>query len=256
MLVRTSGGFTMKLNGRGKQVAAAAEAMEFLRERPWISVGWHMHFWGSPVLPAEQVPSLIRENGHFLKDVTSNENVNEEEAYAELWAEIVRCINILGRAPDYTIFGARPGTPFGSALTRILKEFNIPGNFVRERMGEVEFPPEANAPKLEFKPPAPKPGEKMPKLPAFPGFAVDPKWESRKIWGTGITSDVFLMTDSVTELYNNYDPLDFYLKELAKEWQSQKQISCAGCSVRRYFRAVYAVRYALRPRCFAQAYCA
>jgi len=31
MLVRTSGGFTMKLNGRGKQVAAAAEAMEFLR---------------------------------------------------------------------------------------------------------------------------------------------------------------------------------------------------------------------------------
>lgn len=66
------------------------EAMEFLRERPWISVGWHMHFWGSPVLPAEEVTTLLRENGHFRKDITSAEDVSEVEAYAELRAEILR----------------------------------------------------------------------------------------------------------------------------------------------------------------------
>jgi len=24
------------------------EAMEFLKERPWISVNWHTHWWGDP----------------------------------------------------------------------------------------------------------------------------------------------------------------------------------------------------------------
>lgn len=33
------------------------EALEFLRERPWLSIGWHSHFWFSPVLPVEQVQS-------------------------------------------------------------------------------------------------------------------------------------------------------------------------------------------------------
>lgn len=192
----------------------AVEAMEFLRERTWISVGWHMHFWGSPVLSAEQVPTLVRENGHFRKDVSSAEDISEAEAYAELRAEIIRCIKVLGRAPDYTVFGARPITPFGRATARVLEEFHIPSNFVRERMGEVEFPPEANAPKMNF----PMPGgenKEMPKMALFPGREVDPKWVNRKIWGTGITSDVFLMTDSVTELYENYNPLEFYLKDYA-----------------------------------------
>ena len=25
------------------------DALEQLKERPWISVGWHAHFWGAPV---------------------------------------------------------------------------------------------------------------------------------------------------------------------------------------------------------------
>ena len=45
------------------------DALRRLKECPWISVGWHTHFWGSPVLPAEQVPSLIQENGHFKPDM-------------------------------------------------------------------------------------------------------------------------------------------------------------------------------------------
>ena len=28
------------------------DALRRLKECPWISVGWHTHFWGSPVLPA------------------------------------------------------------------------------------------------------------------------------------------------------------------------------------------------------------
>lgn len=193
------------------------EAMEFLRERPWISVGWHMHFWGSPVLPAEEVPSLIRENGHFRKDLFSAVDVCQEEAYAELRSEVLRCVKVLGRAPDYTIFNVLPVSPFGRAMDQVLKEFSIPGNMVRDRMGEVEFPPEANAPNFSFEPPKPKPGEAPPPPSGIAAFSsgVAPEWEKCKIWGTGITSDIFLLTDSVTELYDRYDPLQFYLKDYA-----------------------------------------
>lgn len=71
---------------------------------------------------------------------------------------------------------------------------------------------------MEFKMPEPKPGANLPdfsKMALFPGSQMDPRWEACKIWGTGITSDVFLMTDSVTALYEQYDPLEFYLKDYA-----------------------------------------
>jgi chitin disaccharide deacetylase len=48
------------------------DALLRLLEMPWISIGWHTHFWGSPVLDPTEVPSLVEEeNGRirFRKDL-------------------------------------------------------------------------------------------------------------------------------------------------------------------------------------------
>jgi hypothetical protein len=41
------------------------DALERLKAFPWISVGWHMHMWGAPVLDPRQVPSLVEKDGDF-----------------------------------------------------------------------------------------------------------------------------------------------------------------------------------------------
>ena len=79
------------------------DALERLKALPWISVGWHAHFWGSPVLDPKQVPSLvIKEAGRirFRKDLRSANDVVFEESLMECRAQIALCCRILGRAPD------------------------------------------------------------------------------------------------------------------------------------------------------------
>jgi predicted glycoside hydrolase/deacetylase ChbG (UPF0249 family) len=73
------------------------EAVEILNEHPEISVGVHTCFnsewvpyrWG-PVLPAEQVPSLVDEWGHFFgtRAELRENGVNLEEFEAELRAQV------------------------------------------------------------------------------------------------------------------------------------------------------------------------
>ncbi len=41
------------------------DALRRLRGYPWISVGWHGHMWGSPVLGKARVPSLVEHGGPF-----------------------------------------------------------------------------------------------------------------------------------------------------------------------------------------------
>ena len=79
------------------------EALKWLKERPWISVGWHRHLWESPVLPAEKVPHMVDEEGRFKWRHNHQELMDEvpyEEAFAEFMAEMDRCYAILGRYPD------------------------------------------------------------------------------------------------------------------------------------------------------------
>ena len=56
------------------------DALDRLKNYPWISVGWHTHFWNSAVLPVEKVKSLLIPGTdrfrHDLGDV--------EEAYREV----------------------------------------------------------------------------------------------------------------------------------------------------------------------------
>ena len=79
------------------------EALKWLKERPWISVGWHRHLWESPVLPPAQVPHMVDEEGRFRWRHRHAEYMAEvpyEEAYAEFMAEMKVCYDILGRYPD------------------------------------------------------------------------------------------------------------------------------------------------------------
>ena len=63
------------------------DALTRLRYMPWISVGWHDHFWGSPVLDPSKVPSMYdKKRGGFREDLKTATDVNPEEALAELRA--------------------------------------------------------------------------------------------------------------------------------------------------------------------------
>lgn len=97
----------------------AVDALEQLKKRPWISVGWHSnHFWGKPVLPAERVPSLINEKGDFVWAVKdglklggvetppSPQEINRrknaivyQELIEELRAEVLLCLRVYGSVP-------------------------------------------------------------------------------------------------------------------------------------------------------------
>jgi predicted glycoside hydrolase/deacetylase ChbG (UPF0249 family) len=124
------------------------DALKRLRNYPWISVGWHTHFWGRPVLPAEKVPSMVDENGNFnfhnkfrwdIPDMTENKNkIVYKEALAELRAEVELCIGMLGKAPDtYAIFrSAEPENEFDRALQDVCDEYGIQYNYSIDRGGE------------------------------------------------------------------------------------------------------------------------
>lgn len=113
---------------------AAMQALVFLRDRPWISVGWHTHFWGRPVLDPSQVPSLVNGQGrlkwqridHCEHPVTG---IVYQEILDECYAEAERCRQILGRYPDTCNGGFDTATPLGRALKTVCDDLSIPYDF-------------------------------------------------------------------------------------------------------------------------------
>jgi predicted glycoside hydrolase/deacetylase ChbG (UPF0249 family) len=110
----------------------AVDAMETIKKYPWISVGWHIHWWGKPSAEPSKVRSLLDENGFFkfrrgmwnAAYETLSLDCNEEEFYIEMESEIQKFITHMGRAPD--VVGAKPSnTPMGRALARVCDEFGI-----------------------------------------------------------------------------------------------------------------------------------
>ncbi|MCI1722872.1 MAG: ChbG/HpnK family deacetylase [Lachnospiraceae bacterium] len=172
----------------------SVDALERLRSYPWISIGWHTHFWGSPVLGGDKVPSLFdAERGGFRKDLSA-EDVVFEEALAECRAEAELCIKILGRAPDVGgSISVLPDSPFGHALRKIHDEYHIAYHF----MG---IDPVVRG--FEFK--------------------ADDKWAGRKIFVRGIFDYCKPLkaeplteagwTDSISAL-EKYDPIRFYTED-------------------------------------------
>lgn len=112
------------------------EILKWLKERPWISIGWHMHLWESPILPKEEVPSLVDEEGRFKWRHRKNELKKEatyDDAFRELSAEAERCIEIYGRAPE-SISGFIGGTmPIEKAAYDVCVKYGVDVNFWKDR---------------------------------------------------------------------------------------------------------------------------
>ncbi len=114
-------------------------ALRRLRDLPWIAVGWHTHFWGSPVLDPAKVPSMvIEEEGRirFRKDLHQSEEVDPGEVLSECRAQIERCIRILGRAPDVHL--AAGDSVLARAIRATCDAYGIAYDFAER--GEVTFP--------------------------------------------------------------------------------------------------------------------
>jgi len=191
------------------------DALERLRAFPWISVGWHMHMWGTPILDPKQVPSLIEKEGQFAgrfrTDLNQASDVVYDEAVSELRAQLDRCVRILGKVPD-TGGGGRGNSPWGRACKLVHDEYGIAYDFVSGGLinKDVSIKRIADGRKA---------GEEWAK--AFPatGFPVnkaDEKWASRKIISPDpIMATVDLFTDSISAVEAKYDPVLYYTNDPA-----------------------------------------
>ena len=187
------------------------DALERLRAYPWLSLGWHMHMWGAPVLGGAAVPSLVEKGGEFdgrFRLDLATADVVHDEAVRELRAQLERCARILGRVPD-TSGAGNVATPWGRAIRQVVDEFGLAYNFsggeplnarYRKKIRDAQAAGEAWVKFYDADPPAP----------AKP----DPRWASRKIVSpAGTTAFYDLLTDSISSVEKNYDPVLFYTED-------------------------------------------
>lgn len=81
----------------------AEELALMLSQAPALGVGVHLNLTtGSPVLPPEQVPSLVDGSGRFSKSLARIQfRIRPEEALREWSAQVEKCRRLLGRPPTH-----------------------------------------------------------------------------------------------------------------------------------------------------------
>ncbi len=116
------------------------DALKRLREKPWLSLGWHSHDWGRPVTDPKLVPSLIDERGFFKWTVKNGperpfgtpkevidglkNQVDETEILLEYRNQVERCIRIYGRAP-YSTSAVDDSNKVDAARKQVCDEYGI-----------------------------------------------------------------------------------------------------------------------------------
>jgi predicted glycoside hydrolase/deacetylase ChbG (UPF0249 family) len=188
------------------------DALLRLRRLRWISVGWHTHMWGTPVLTASQVPSLVEHggpfDGRFRTDLSTAADVVAEEALAELRAQLARCRRILGKLPD-TSGGGNTTTIWGRALRQVVDEHGIARNFSAQEPTPAWY--------IQHIVDARARGEEWAQFYSTtpnPRTEPDPQWASRKIIApAGTTAYIDLLTDSISAVEKNYDPVLYYTED-------------------------------------------
>jgi predicted glycoside hydrolase/deacetylase ChbG (UPF0249 family) len=189
------------------------DALERLKAYPWITLGWHMHMWGAPVLGAARVPSLVERggefDGRFRLDLTRATDVVYEEAVAELRAQVARSIRIYGKAPETRGGGDTGTTPWARAVTQVGAEHKMIYNFAGGRATDPKYQAYVDAARAR--------GEEWAlSYPATPSPEVkaDAKWAARKIYNlAGTTAFIDLLTDSISSVEKNYDSVKFYTED-------------------------------------------
>lgn len=109
------------------------EAYLYIKEHPWISTGWHTHFWGWPVLDAAEIPHMVNAHGRFIGrekrwDTPVRDSVPYEEVYAEAKAQMDKCIRFMGKTPD-TIFVHNVKTDWDKAIVDVAREYELLEDF-------------------------------------------------------------------------------------------------------------------------------
>jgi len=159
------------------------EALHLLKDMPWISVGWHSHFWCSPLLPSHQVKTLlIPGTERFRHDLQDTDELDPQELEAECHAQMRRCLEILGRVPDTTDLNPK-NTLFNQVKKKICDEYGIAYSF------------------------ATKPGRDGMQYPSE-------RWASRKIYiASPANAYRDIETDSITHQYENYSAIRYYTED-------------------------------------------
>lgn len=121
------------------------DAIERIKEFPWISIGWHTHFWGSPVSDPKLVPSMVDEKGRFKfgRKPKLLETIVFDEALIECRAQMLKCIRLLGRVPDTTWIPK--DNPLSRAIKQVCDEFGIKYDFAKKynvKTNEMLYPSE------------------------------------------------------------------------------------------------------------------
>ena len=167
------------------------QALLWLKERPWISIGWHRHLWESPIL-GKEVPTMIDEEGRFKwrhrKQYLMNE-VSYDDAYREFKAEAELCKLILGHYPDSASYRMEEDVnDLERAYRDVVEELKIPANFWYDS-------------------------------PRNPG---DPKWEHLQFrqWG----GENFVGGPSAQYELKNFAQYDPYAKQSSVVWENEDQI--------------------------------
>ena len=189
------------------------DALERLKAYPWLSLGWHMHMWGTPVLPAARVPSLIEKSGEFAgrfrTDLATAGDIVYEEAAAELRAQLLHCARILGRLPDTGKLGSE--TPWGRAITAVNDEAGIVAGYATVQATGDKVQAKIRAARAA--------GQEWARYYPTDGKPeVKPlaRWVDRKILQLdGQTAYIDVLTDSETELELHYDPVLYYTQDRA-----------------------------------------
>lgn len=202
------------------------DALERLRNYPWISIGWHMHMWGAPVLDTKEVPSLVEKggqfDGRFRTDLSRAEDVVFEEAVKELRAQLDRCIRILGKVPD-TGGGNRTDTPWGRAVAKVTEEYGLVHNFKSEPATPQWYVDHIVKARNNGEGWAQHYTETKPR----PARTADEKWADRKIVNVaGTTAYINLLTDSVSGVEAKYDPVLFYTEDRAGILKYPEDVIC------------------------------
>ncbi len=191
------------------------DALERLRNFPWISVGWHGHMWGSPVSDPKDVPSLVERggqfDGRFRLDLRNAADVNYDEALKELRAQLDRCIRILGKAPD-TGGGYRGENAWSKAIAKVTDEYGLVSGYKSQPATPQWYVDHVVAARKRGEEWAQYYTETKPR----PAQEADEKWAGRKIVNVaGTTAYIELLTDSVSAVEANYDPVLFYTEDRA-----------------------------------------
>lgn len=159
------------------------EALKLLKERPWISVGWHSHFWFCPLLPREKVSSLLNPStDRFRSDLHEASDIVKSELEAECHAQMKRCLEVLGRVPDTTDL-TENDSPFNEVKQKICDEYGIVYHFATK---------------------------------SSHGGIANPKamWADRHILiPAPVNAYKEIFTESLIGQYENYDPIRYYLDD-------------------------------------------